>query len=299
MNDHVTVRVDDQELRLSNLDKAMYPGFTKRDVILYYQRVAPAILPRLRHRPATMVRFPDGVTGGSFFEKDVSRHAPEWVPTARLVSGARGGGSAINHHVVIGELSTLVWTANLAALELHVPQWTISSDGGRNTPDLLVFDLDPGEPATIVECCRTAEWLRDALVTDGLRPYPKTSGSKGLQLYCPVRTHSVDRTSGYAKDIARRLEAEHSGEVLATMAKSARRGKVFIDWSQNNQAKTTVAAYSLRARQRPTVSTPVTWGEVRDCRRPEDLVFTSSAVLRRLDEIGDLLADLDTNPCRL
>jgi bifunctional non-homologous end joining protein LigD len=301
MDKRVTVEVDGRRLRLSNLDKVLYPesGFGKRDVISYYQHVAPVILPHLRDRAATLIRFPDGIGGGSFYEKNVSRHAPAWIRTVELNSGARGTGSAVNHHVVIADLPTLVWTANLAALELHVPQWTVDADGSRGNPDLLVFDLDPGEPATIVECCRTAEWLREILVADGLRPYPKTSGSKGLQLYCPVRTTSPDRTSAYAKDLARRMEVEHPDAVLAKMTKIARRGKVFIDWSQNNPAKTTVAPYSLRARTRPTVSTPIAWDEVLSCHHPDDLVFTSADVLRRLDDVGDLLADLHTDPCSL
>ena len=294
----VTVQVQDQRLELSNLDKVLYPAadFRKRDVIDYYRRAGPVMLPHLRDRAATLIRFPNGVDGGSFYEKDVSRHAPDWVPTARLVSGAQGRGRAVNHHVLIGELPTLVWTANLAALELHVPQWTVGPEDSRNCPDLLVFDLDPGDPATIVECCRAAELLREILTAEGLRAYPKTSGSKGMQLYCPVRTTRAERTSAYAKEIALRLEAEHPGELLAKMNRSARAGKVFLDWSQNNPAKTTVAPYSLRARSQPTVSTPVTWDEVRACREPEDLRFTSDQVLHRLDRDGDLLADLHENP---
>lgn len=296
--ERVAVRVDGRNLTLSNLDKVLYPeaGFTKRDVIAYYQQIAPVMLPHLRDRAATLIRFPDGVGGESFFEKNVSRHAPGWVPTVRLVSGAEGRGSAVNHHVVIGDLPTLIWTTNLAALELHVPQWTLGSQDTRNPPDLLVFDLDPGAPATIVECCRIAGVLCELLEADGLRAYPKTSGSKGLQLYCPVRTEHSERTSAYAKDLARRLEAERPGEVVATMAKTARTGKVLIDWSQNNTAKTTIAAYSLRARAHPTVSTPVTWAEVRSCRRPEDLRFTSDDVLARVETTGDLFADLHTSP---
>jgi bifunctional non-homologous end joining protein LigD len=294
----VQVRVDGQSLALSNLDKVLYPevGFTKRDVIDYYQRVSWALLPLLRDRAATLIRFPDGVEGDSFFEKNVSRHAPEWVRTVKLVSGAHGEGSATNHHVVVDALPTLVWTANLAALELHVPQWTVGPHAERHPPDLLVFDLDPGEPATVVECCRTAELLHDVLVDEGLRPYAKTSGSKGLQLYCPVRTDHPEATSTYAKKLAQRLESEHPKRIVSRMTKAVREGKVFIDWSQNNPAKTTVAAYSLRARAHPTVSTPITWEEVRACRRTEDLVFTSHDVLVRLDSHGDLLADLHDDP---
>ena len=296
----VHVHVAERDLALSNLDKVLYPAadFRKRDVIDYYRQVADVLLPHTRDRAATLIRFPNGVGAGSFYEKDTARHAPDWVPIARLVSGAEGRGRALNGHVLLNDLPTLVWTANLAALELHVPQWTVGPGDSRHTPDLLVFDLDPGEPATIVDCCRTAELLEPLLRADGLRPYPKTSGSKGLQLYCPVRTSATDRTSAYAKEIARHLEAAHPDAVVATMSKAARAGKVFIDWSQNNTAKTTVAPYSLRARPRPTVSTPVTWHEVRSCTDPGDLVFTSTDVLHRLDD-GDLFAELHQDPADL
>lgn len=302
MTEHrVTVDVLGQRLQLSNMDKVLYPetGFSKRDVIDYYQRIAPVLLPHLQGRAATLIRFPDGVDGESFYEKDVSRHAPSWIRTVALRSGASGSGSSTNHHVVLADLPTLVWTSNLAALELHVPQWRVGPQGERHDPDLLVFDLDPGEPATIVECCRTAELLHDVLVADGLRPYPKTSGSKGLQLYCPVHAETAESTSRYAKEVALRLQTAHPDEVLAKMTKAARRNKVFIDWSQNNPAKTTVAPYSLRARTHPGVSTPVSWQEVRSCRREQDLRFTPETVLRRVDEFGDLLCDLHDNPCPL
>ncbi|MBE9376315.1 non-homologous end-joining DNA ligase [Saccharopolyspora sp. HNM0983] len=297
----VAVDVQGRRLTLSNLDKVLYPetGFAKRDVLDYYQRVAPALLPHVRERAATLIRFPDGVGGGSFFEKNISRHAPDWVPTARVVSGAQGRGRATNHHVRLDDLPTLVWTANLAALELHVPQWTVGPGDERRCPDLLVFDLDPGEPATIVECCRVAEQLREEVGADGLRPYPKTSGSKGMQVYCPVRTDRPERTAEYAKDLAWRMSAAAPDRVLARMARAERHGKVFIDWSQNNTAKTTVAPYSLRARAQPTVSTPVTWAEVLACRRPADLAFTSADVLARLADGPDPMADLHTDPTPL
>lgn len=297
----MTVAVQGQQLQVSNVDKVLYPaaGFTKGDVLDYYQRIAPALLPHVAERAATLIRFPDGVDGESFYEKNVSRHAPEWVRTVQLRSGARGAGQAVNHHVVVADLPTLVWTANLAALELHVPQWRVGPSGQRNLPDLLVFDLDPGEPATIVECCRTAEQLREVLTTDGLRPYPKTSGSKGMQLYCPVRPDEAGSTSRYAHEVAQRLERDHPDEVLAKMARAARRGKVFIDWSQNNPAKTTVAPYSLRARTHPGVSTPISWDEVRSCEHEQDLRFTPAAVLDRVERHGDLLADLHEDPLPL
>ncbi|HYS41621.1 MAG TPA: non-homologous end-joining DNA ligase, partial [Pseudonocardiaceae bacterium] len=253
----------------TDLDKVFYPstGFTKAEVIDYYRRVAPVMLPHLAGRPVRLRRYPDGVAGQSFYEKNVARHAPDWVRTATTDS------------VVIDDLPTLVWAVNLAALELHVPQ----------RPDIVVFDLDPGAPATIVECCRVAKLIRPILDEDGLVGYPKTSGGKGLQLYVPV---GVSEAVRYAKAVARRLAREHPDQVVAVMARARRAGKVFIDWSQNNPAKTTVAPYSLRAREQPTVSTPVTWQEVADCRRPEDLVFITPDVLTRIEERGDLLADL-------
>jgi bifunctional non-homologous end joining protein LigD len=186
----------------------------------------------------------------------------------------------------------LVWAANLAALELHVPQWTVGPGPVRRAPDRLVFDLDPGPGTTVVECCRVAERLREILVGDGLTPFAKTSGSQGMQLYCGIRTRSPERPSAYAKALAQRLTAETPDKVTATMAKAARPGKVFIDWSQNNPSKTTIAPYSLRGRDHPTVSTPITWDEVGACRRAAQLVFTAEDVLDRVEDIGDLLADI-------
>ncbi len=287
----VTVRVGERQLSLSNLDKELYPdGFSKGEVINYYSRVAPVLLPHLAGRPATFIRFPDGVDGEKFFEKNVPRHAPDWVRTVRLPSsGSRGGHGDHIDHVVLDDLPTLVWAANLAALELHVPQWTMGPDGPR-PPDRLVFDLDPGPGVTLVECCRIAERLHDILVADGLTPFAKTSGAKGMQLYAGI---SAGDPSVYAKALAERLAAETPDLAVAKMAKNLRRDKVFIDWSQNNPAKTTIAPYSLRGRERPTVSTPVTWDEVRACRRPAGLTFTADDVLDRVADLGDLLAGLD------
>jgi bifunctional non-homologous end joining protein LigD len=289
----VEVAVDGRRLSLSNLDKVLYPsvGFTKRDVLAYYSRIAPIMLPHLKNRAATFLRYPNGVESKQFYEKDVSRHAPSWVRTAALAN-TRGDGPETNHYPVVDDLPTLVWAANLAALELHVPQWTVGPRGARRTPDLLVFDLDPGEPANIVDCCRVAERLREVLAEDGHPAYAKTSGSKGMQLYCAVRTRRPEKTSEYAKALAERLAAERPGEIVAKMAKTLRPGKVLIDWSQNNPAKTTVAPYSLRGRALPTVSTPLRWDEVESCRKPAELVFTSDDVLERAEEFGDLFADL-------
>ena len=290
----IEVEVDGRRLSLSNLDKVLYPeaDFTKRDVIDYYRQVAPVLLPRLANRPTTFLRYPDGVDHQGFYEKDVSRHAPEWVRTARLETQSRGSGTEINHHPVIDDLPTLIWAANLAALELHVPQWTVGPRGARRSPDLLVFDLDPGEPATVVECAEVAVLLRDALAEDGLTAYAKTSGSKGMQLYCAVRTRRPESTSEYAKALAERLTEQRPGLVVAKMIKALRPGKIFVDWSQNNPAKTTIAPYSLRGRAQPTVSTPVTWAEVETCTTASDLTFTSDDVLDRLERDGDLLAEL-------
>jgi bifunctional non-homologous end joining protein LigD len=301
LGETTTVRVEGRLLRLSNLGKVLYrePGFTKAEVIDYYSRVAPVLLPHLRGRPATLRRYPDGVEGPSFFEKNVPRHAPEWVRTVRVETPGSTKGHEFADFVVVDDLATLVWVANLAALELHVPQWGVGPRGGRHSPDLLVFDLDPGLPATIVECCAVAELLRVELERDGLSVFAKTSGSKGMQLYAAVQVSSPERPSAYAKGLAQRLAREHPGLVVSTMAKAARPGKVLIDWSQNNPAKTTVAPYSLRARAVPSVSTPVSWDEVRACGRPEDLVFTAEDVLERVTHGGDLFAELHGDPVRL
>jgi bifunctional non-homologous end joining protein LigD len=213
-------------------------------------------------------------------------------------SGSRsGGGETTVEYPLVEELAALVWLANLAALELHVPQWTVGRDSVRRAPDRLVLDLDPGEGTTIVECARVAERLYDILVADGLTPVAKTSGSKGMQVYAGVRVRQPERTSAYAKSLAEQLAAETPDLVVSKMAKALRVGRVFIDWSQNNPAKTTVAPYSLRGREYPTVSTPLTWKEVRACRQAEQLVFTADDVLDRVQAHGDLFAALaDTRP---
>jgi bifunctional non-homologous end joining protein LigD len=301
LGETTTVKVDGQMLRLSNLDKVLYPeaGFTKAEVIDYYTRIAPVLLPHLARRPVTLRRYPNGVEGQSFFEKNISRHAPDWVRTVRVETPGSSKGNDYADFVLVEDLPTLVWVANLAALELHVPQWKVGPRGGKQPPDLLVFDLDPGAPATVVECCRVAEKLRAALSEDGLPAWAKTSGSKGLQLYVPVKVSEPERTSAYAKALAQRLAAEHPDEIVSSMTKAQRTGKVLIDWSQNNPAKTTVAPYSLRARPQPTVSTPVTWDEVGECRKPDDLVFVAGDVLKRVEKLGDLFAALEEKHYRL
>lgn len=288
----VAVEVEGRQLTLSNLDKVLYPEprFTKGQVLDYYTRIAPVMLPHLRGRPATFKRYPDGVDGKFFFEKNAPKHAPDWVRTVELASPGSTKNRETIDYVVIDDLPTLVWAANLAALELHVPMWRVGPRGAPKGADTLVFDLDPGPPATIVECCAVAQILREALAADGLTGYAKTSGSKGLQLYVPVKPVDAERTWAYARGLAARLEQQHAELVVFKMEKALRPGKVLVDWSQNSPAKTTVAPYSLRARPLPTASTPITWEEVEDCRAPADLRFTADQVLDRVDEHGDLLA---------
>jgi bifunctional non-homologous end joining protein LigD len=291
----LSVEVDGRTLSLTNLDKVLYPevGFTKGEVLDYYTRIAPVLLPHLRARALTFKRYPDGVDGSFFFAKNAPQGTPAWVRTVRLPSpGSTKNRDTVNYPVA-DELATLVWAANLAALELHVPMWQVDQRGRAQHPDAMVFDLDPGPPATIVECCEVARHVRALLADDGLVAYPKTSGSKGLQLYAPLdASRPWEDVHAYAKKVAQRLEKEHPDLVVWNMKKELRTGKVLVDWSQNNGAKTTVAVYSLRARPLPTVSTPVTWDEVESCESPEDLRFTSDETLARVDEHGDLFAPL-------
>ena len=291
MSAKVTVDVEGTTVVLSNLDKVLYPavGFTKGQVLDYYTRIAPVLLPHLAERAVTRKRYPDGVDGQVFFEKNAPRGTPDWVRTETLPSPGSSTGRETIDYVVVQDLATLVWTANLASLELHTHMWRLDQD----SPDLVVFDLDPGAPATIVECCAVALLLRPLLEADGLAPVVKTSGSKGLQLYARADAFtSAEQTSAYAKGLAQRLEGEHPDLVLHRMTKALRGGKVLVDWSQNSAAKTTISAYSLRARDRPTVSTPLTWDEVESCTAADDLVFTSDDVLARVEEHGDLFAPL-------
>ena len=283
----VRVDIGDRPLTLTNLDKVLYPatGFTKGEVIDYYVSVSAPLLAHLADRPLTRKRWPDGVASEAFFEKNRPRGTPDWVRTVHIEEHGDNGVD----YVVAEDLPTLVWLANLAAIELHVPQWTVGPRGGIRDPDLLVFDLDPGPPATIVECCRVACRLRDRLAADGLQAWPKTSGGKGAQLYVPLRRTPATSTSAYAKELAEQLSAEDPQLVVARMAKQERGGKVFIDWSQNNAAKTTVAPYSLRGVERPAVSTPLSWDEVAECRQASALTFGPDDVRARLAEHGDLL----------
>ncbi len=293
----VQVDVDGRHLRLSNLAKVLYPdaGFTKRDVLDYYAKVAEVMVPHLADRTVTFKRYPDGVDAPFFFEKHIPAHAPQWVRRATVPRGtnSRAKDSKDVEYAVLDDRASLIWAANLASLEFHVPQWRVG-DGKHlpKAPDLMVFDLDPGPGTTIAECCRVAGWLTELLDRDEV--VAKTSGSKGLQLYLRHRHPKVD-TSELAHELARRLERDHPGEVVSVMKKERRESRVFIDWSQNNQAKTTVAVYSLRARSRPTVSTPVTWDEVDRCAASGDpalLTFEAPAVLDRVERLGDLFAKL-------
>jgi len=284
------VEVDGRKLSLSNLDKIFYPatGFTKGHVIDYYTRIAPVLLPHLRGRHLTLKRYPDGVDGQFFYEKQCPGHRPEWVRTVTLRS--RSEGRDIDY-CLAEDLATIVWLANLADLELHTPLARAAAPGA---PTMLAFDLDPGPPATVVECAEVACRLRDAFDHFGLVAYPKTSGSKGMQVYVPLNTPATYQlTRAFAQGVAQVLERRHPELVVSEMRKDRRPGKVLIDWSQNAEHKTTVSVYSLRARERPTASTPVTWDEVEGVLRsrdPDELAFTSDEVLARVEEHGDCFA---------
>jgi bifunctional non-homologous end joining protein LigD len=290
--DRFAVTIDGHDLELSNFDKVMYPdaGFTKGEVVDYYTRLAPVLLPHLQDRALTRIRYPNGVTGAHFFEKNAPGGTPSWVRLERLpVPGSTKSRETIDF-VVVDELATLVWVANLASLELHTPQWRIGRD-----PDLMVVDLDPGAPAGLKECCGVAVLMRDRLAADGITAYPKTSGKKGMQLCCPISgTQDSETVSAYAKRVAEQLSAHVPKSITAKMAKAVRPGKVFIDWSQNAAAKTTVAPYSLRGQPTPTASTPLTWDEVEAVAmgEAEARQYPAAEVLERVEAHGDLLADL-------
>jgi bifunctional non-homologous end joining protein LigD len=292
--ERVLTNVDGRELSLSNLDKVLYPstGFTKSQVIDYYARVAEVMLPYVRNRPTTLRRYPHGVDGVSFFEKHAPEHLPEWIDTVTVPS--KSGEHEPIEYIAVNDRPTLVWAANLASLEFHVPLWHVAKGKPLPAPpDFMVFDLDPGPGTTIVECCRVAQWVGERLGRDTL--FAKTSGSKGLQLYTRVQRVTWERETERAHELAQAVERDHPDEVVSIMRKNLRNGKVLIDWSQNNSSKTTVAAYSLRARPEPTVSTPVSWQEVDKCAKngtPDALRFEADDVLRRIDKLGDLMAPL-------
>ena len=287
----VQVEVEGRRLNLTNLDKVLYPatGFTKGQVVDYYTRVAPALLPHLRGRPLTLKRYPNGVDDKFFYEKQCPKHRPDWVATAPIWS--RHSNRTIEY-CVVNDLATLVWVANLASLELHT-QLHCEDDVER--PTMVAFDLDPGEPAGVIECSQVALWLRDVLGDLGLEAFAKTSGSKGMQVYVPLNTKGVtyDDTKAFSHALAQLLEKQHPKEVVSVMRKDLRGGKVFIDWSQNDEHKTTVCVYSLRARPEPTASTPLTWEEVTAAHEAGDahaLKLEAPAVVERVTEDGDLFA---------
>jgi bifunctional non-homologous end joining protein LigD len=285
--------VEDRKIPVSNLDKVLYPkaGFTKGQVIDYYIRVAPVLLPHLKDRPLTMKRYPDGVEGEFFYEKNCPSHRPKWVKTAKVWSE---GNNRMMNYCLAQDLPTLVWAANLADLELHT---SLSRKNSIKRPTMMVFDLDPGAPADIVQCCQVGLWLRDLLAGMKLESFAKTSGSKGLQVYVPLNTVvTYDRTKDLSRALAHHLEHHHADLVTSNMSKAVRKGKVFVDWSQNDEHKTTICVYSLRAREEPTVSTPVTWDEVENClkKKKADLLrFRSDKVLIRVDKLGDVFESVE------
>jgi bifunctional non-homologous end joining protein LigD len=294
MSKRSEIDVEGKKLTVSNLEKVLYPeaGFTKGQVIDYYIRIAPVLLPHLKNRPITLKRYPDGVDGFFFYEKQCPAHRPDWVKTTPVPAQREGGKI---DYCLMNDLPTLVWAANLADLELHT---FLHRAPAIERPTCMAFDLDPGPPADIVLCCRVGLWLRAIFEKAGLQSYPKTSGSKGLQVFVPLNTATTyEKTKAFAHALAEKLEAEHPREVVSRMQKALRKNKVLIDWSQNDEHKTTVNVYSLRAKSQPTVSTPVTWKEVEAVAKKGDaskLVFDSEAVLKRVKKQGDLFEPLLT-----
>jgi bifunctional non-homologous end joining protein LigD len=286
--------VKGKRLPVSNLDKVLYPkaGFTKGKVIDYYIRIAPVLLPHLKDRPLTMKRYPDGVEGEFFYEKNCPSHRPSWVKTAKVWSE---GNNRTMEYCLANDLPTLVWAANLADLELHT---SLSRKSKIDRPTMMVFDLDPGPPADIVQCCQVGLWLRDLLAKLKLESFAKTSGSKGLQVYVPLNTPATyDETKTLAHALAEYLERERHDFVVSKMSKELRKGKVLVDWSQNDEHKTTICVYSLRAKEEPTVSTPVTWEEAGNClkKKKADLLrFRSDQTLERVEKMGDLFESVES-----
>ena len=295
----VTVAVEDRQLTLSNLDKVLYPQvrFTKAEVIDYYSRIAPVLLPHLKGRPLTLKRYPNGVDAPFFFEKQAPSHRPRWIKTVPVYSDSNGRDI---DYVVIDGLAALVWVANLADLELHT---TMALAKTPRKPTMVVFDLDPGAPANLHQCCVVGTRLKDLFDRNGLESYAKVSGSKGLQVYVPVNTPATyDVTTPFAKDVAVHLEKEDPSLVVSKQRKELRVGKVLVDWSQNVDSKTTVCVYSLRAKARPTVSMPVTWDEVAECAETGDIdaiTFDAAAALERVERVGDLFAPVLTTKQKL
>src|SRR5260221_5702494 len=288
MPEKAEVVVEGKKLSVSNLNKVLYPkvGFTKGQVIDYYIRIAPALLPHLKDRPLTMKRYPNGVDAEFFYEKNCPSHRPKWVKTAKVWSE---GNNRMMNYCLAQDLPTLVWAANLADLELHT---SLAKKNVVTRPTMMVFDLDPGAPADMVQCCKVGLWLRDLLSKMKLKSWAKTSGSKGLQVYVPLNTPvSYEDTKGLSRSLAQHLERDHPDLVTSNMSKAVRKAKVFVDWSQNDEHKTTICVYSLRAREEPTVSTPIAWDEVEKClkkKKADLLKFRTDQVLARVEKRGDL-----------
>ena len=293
MSNKAELIVEGKKLSVSNLNKVLYPkvGFTKGEVIDYYIRIAPVLLPHLRDRPLTMKRYPNGVEGQFFYEKNCPSHRPKWVKTAKVWSE---GNKRMMNYCLANDLPTLVWAANLADLELHT---SLARKGNVARPTMMVFDLDPGAPADIVQCCQVGFWLRELLSKMKLKSFAKTSGSKGLQVYVPLNTPvTFDQTKDLSRALAQLLEREHADLVTSNMLRALRKGKVFVDWSQNDEHKTTICVYSLRAKEEPTVSTPVTWDEVANClkkKKADLLKFRSDKTLARVEKMGDLFEPVE------
>jgi bifunctional non-homologous end joining protein LigD len=295
----VRVEVDGRTLSISNLDKVLYPGTgtTKGEVLHYYAQMAPVLLPHLRHRAVTRIRWPHGTGGPSFFEKNAPQGAPSWLRTVEVPSSGSRGESRYGDRLlfpVVESLADLTYLANLASLELHVHQWCVDEDGRPTHPDRMVVDLDPGHPAGLQECAQVALLVRDRLAALGLAAAPVTSGSKGLHLYAPMPGElSADQVREAAKQIAEALEKEQP-LVTSQMTKAKRPGKVFLDWSQNTASKTTISPYSLRGKDRPYVAAPLTWEEVEEgAEEPGALTqLTHTEVLARVDELGDVFGEL-------
>src|SRR5947199_1476547 len=293
MSDKAELVVQDRKIQISNLSKVLYPkvGFTKGQVIDYSTRVGPVLLPQLEDRPLTMKRYPNGVDKKFFYEKNCPSHRPKWVKTAKVWSE---GNNRMMDYCLAQDLPTLVWAANLADLELHT---SLARKSNIKRPTMMVFDLDPGAPADIVQCCQVGIWLSDLLLKMKLKSFAKTSGSKGLQVYVPLNTPvTFDQTKDLSRALAQNLETDHGDLVTSNMSKAVRKGKVFVDWSQNDEHKTTICVYSLRAKEEPTVSTPVTWDEVENClkKKKADLVkFRSEKVLARVEKLGDLFEPVE------
>ena len=285
--------VEDRKIQVSNLDKVLYPkvGFTKGQVIDYYIRIAPMLLPHLKDRPLTMKRYPDGVEGEFFYEKNCPTHRPKWVKTARVWSESN---NRMMNYCLAQDLPTLVWAANLADLELHT---SLARKSNIKRPTMMVFDLDPGAPADIVQCCQVGIWLSDLLLKMKLKSFAKTSGSKGLQVYVPLNSLvTFDQTKDLSRALAQHLETNHDDLVTSNMSKAVRKEKVFVDWSQNDEHKTTICVYSLRAKEEPTVATPITWDEVQNCLKKKEaglLKFRSEKILARVEKLGDLFEPVE------